>query len=422
MLLSLNMIRDKKVLSWALYDWANSAYATTVMAGFFPLFFQKYWSAGTDAAITTTRLGTAISISSLVIAIFSPLLGAMADLRSHKKLYTFLFMLVGVSCCGWMFFIGAGDWQSAILAYGVSMMAFNASCVFYDSLLPAVAEGRKMDYASSVGYAMGYLGGGVLFLLNVLMLSFPESFGLAGKEEAVKFSFLTVGVWWFIFSFPLLRNVPEPSSNFKGSFIDMLSLSLGSLRKTIHSLFKTKNLLYFILAYWLYIDGVYTVMTMAVDYGVSLGLEAKDLMSALLLTQFIGFPCAWFFGTFTSRWGLRKPILFCILIYSLTVVLATQMSMAWHFYALAMVIGMVQGGVQSLSRSFFAQMIPRTSSAEYFGLFNLVGKFASILGPLIVAWTVYFTGEHRLGMGGLLVLFILGGGLLLKVKEQPHGL
>ncbi len=412
-----DMIKDKKILSWALYDWANSAYSTTVMAGFFPLFFQKYWSIGADSIITTTRLGTAISVSSFIIAMLSPILGAIADLRSHKKLYTFLFMIVGALSCGWMFFIGQGDWWSAILAYGISMMAFNASCVFYDALLPYVATGRKMDYASSMGYAVGYLGGGVLFLINVMMLSFPDKFGLAGKEAAVKFSFLTVGVWWFVFSFPLMKNVPEPKSEFKGSFFKMMSSSFSSLRKTFLILLKEKNILYFVLAYWLYIDGVYTVMTMAVDYGVSLGLDAKDLMLALLLTQFIGFPCAWAFGTVTSRWGLKKPILFCIVVYAITVVLATQMTTALHFYALALVIGAVQGGVQSLSRSFFAHMIPKKSSGEYFGLFNLVGKFASILGPLIVAWTVYFSGQHRLGMGGLLILFVLGGGLLLKVKE-----
>jgi UMF1 family MFS transporter len=280
-----------------------------------------------------------------------------------------------------------------------------------------VAKGRQMDYASSLGYAVGYLGGGILFLFNVMMLSFPDKFGLAGKEEAVKWAFLIVSVWWLVFSFPLMKNVPEPKSVFKGSFFEMMNRSLGSLGKTILSLFKERNLLYFVVAYWCYIDGIYTVMTMAVDYGVSIGLEAKDLMAALLLTQFIGFPCAWAFGTLSSKWGLKRPILFCIGVYSVTVVLATQMSTSLHFYALALVIGMVQGGVQSLSRSFFAHMIPHEASGEYFGLFNLVGKFASILGPLIVAWTVYFSGEHRLGMAGLLVLFLIGGGLLLKVKE-----
>jgi MFS transporter, UMF1 family len=411
------MIKDQKIFSWALYDWANSAYATTVMAGFFPLFFQKYWSAGADSTITTTRLGTAISVSSLVIAMISPTLGAIADLRSHKKLYLFLFMVLGAVSCSAMYFIGQGAWWPAIVAYGISMMAFNASCVFYDALLPYVAEGRKMDYASSLGYAVGYLGGGLLFLFNVIMLLFPEKFGLSSKEEAVKFAFLTVGVWWFVFTFPLMKNVPEPPSGFSGSFSEMMRLSFRSLIRTVQDLFRHKNLFYFVLAYWLYIDGVYTVMTMAVDYGISMGLDAQNLMIALLLTQFVGFPCAWAFGLVTTRWGLRKPILLCIAAYGLTVILATQMSKDWHFYVLAIFIGMVQGGVQSLSRSFFAQMIPRESSGEYFGLFNLVGKFASILGPLIVGWTVYFTGQHQMGMMGLLVLFVLGGGLLWKVRE-----
>lgn len=411
------MIKDKKILSWALYDWANSAYATTVMAGFFPLFFQKYWSTGIEASVTTARLGGAISASSLVIALCSPILGAVADLRSYKKTYVFLFMLVGVLCCGWLFFIPAGEWFPALAAYAISMMAFNASCVFNDSLLPYVAEGRRLDYASSVGYALGYLGGGLLFLLNVLMFVKPEVFGIPDKSEAVKWSFLTVGVWWFVFTLPLMKHVPEPPSNFKDPFSVMMKQSLRNLAHTLKSMVKNKNIFYFVLGYWFYIDGVYTVMTMAVDYGVSIGLESEALISALLLTQFIGFPCAWLFGMTTGRWGLRKPILFCISCYAVAVILSTQMSSSLHFYLLAAMIGMVQGGVQALSRSFFAQMIPREASGEYFGVFNLVGKFASILGPLIVGVTVYLTGEHRFGMLGLLLLFVVGGGLLLKVQE-----
>lgn len=412
-----DMIKDKKVLSWALYDWGNSAFSTTVMAGFFPLFFQKYWSAGIEPAVTTGRLGLAISVSSLAIAICSPLLGAITDLKAHKKRYVFLFMILGVLACAGMFFIPSGSWFPAIMAYSISMMAFNASCVFYDSLLPYIAQGRKMDYASSLGYALGYLGGGILFLINVLMFLNPTSFGLADDVSAVKWSFLTVAVWWFVFTLPLMRNVPEDVSRFKGSLSVMLQQSLGNLRRSLGEIFKNKNLRYFILGYWFYIDGVYTVMTMAVDYGVSLGLESKHLIAALLLTQFIGFPCAWAFGMTPKSWGLRKPILICIGCYAVAVVLATQMSSSIHFYALAAMIGMVQGGVQSLSRSFFAQMIPREASGEYFGVFNLIGKFASILGPMVVGATVFLSGRHQFGMLGLLVLFIVGGWLLLKVDE-----
>lgn len=416
-----NHPRRKQIFSWALYDWANSTYSTTVMAGFFPVFFKSFWSQGADSIVTTARLGTAISISSLIIALMSPTLGVVADLKGFKKHLCLLFMIVGVLCCAWMAFIPAGDWWSAILAYGISMMAFNASCVFYDSLLPFVADEEDLDYASSLGYSLGYLGGGVLFLLNVLMYLFPTAFGLRDGIQGVQVSFLSVALWWFVFSYPLAKNVPEPMTLIStGNIWRLTQQSMRTLRGTLLKLLQEKNILIFIVAYWFYIDGVYTVMTMAVDFGISIGFAAKDLIAALLITQFIGFPCAYYFGTITKRWGARGPIIFCILIYSITVILATMMSKAWHFYLLALVIGMVQGGVQSLSRSLFARMTPKEYSGEYFGLFNLVGRFASILGPLVVAFGVTVTGNSRMGMMGLLILFVIGGGLLLNVKE-PRG-
>lgn len=410
--------QKKLIFSWALYDWGNSAYSTTVMAGFFPIFFKNFWSHGTDAVVTTARLGTAISVSSLLIALISPFLGVVADLKGYKKLFCMLFTFVGVLACGWMGVIPSGDWVNAILAYGVAMMAFNAATVFYESLLPFVADKSHMDYASSLGYALGYLGGGVLFLINVLMYLFPEKFGIADGVLAVRISFLMVAVWWLVFSIPLAKNVPEPKFQIMpGSLWTLTKESLKTMKRTSKALVQEKNLLYFMMAYWLYIDGVYTVMTMAVDFGVSIGFEAKDLIAALLITQFIGFPCAYFFGRVTSRFGTKIPILFCIVVYSITVMAATGMSKAWHFYLLATVIGVVQGGVQSLSRSLFARMIRKEESGEYFGLFNLVGRFASILGPLVVALGVTVTGSSRAGMTGLLVLFIAGGVLLSLVKE-----
>lgn len=413
--------QKKKVFSWALYDWGNSAYATTVMAGFFPIFFKSYWSGGADAVVTTARLGTVISVSSFAIALLSPTLGVIADLKGFKKLFWALFTIVGILSCAWMGFIPAGDWTDAMYAYGVAMMAFNASSVFYDSLLPYVASGKNMDFASSLGYSLGYLGGGILFLVNVLMYLFPASFGLPDGVTAVRYSFYMVAVWWFLFSLPLAKNVHEPYVEVSPHGVWKLTQeSLHTLKRTCRKLIHEKNLLIFIVSYWLYIDGVYTVMTMAVDYGIAIGFAAKDLIAALLITQFIGFPCAYYFGTVTRRWGTKKPILFCILIYGITVVAATYMSTAWHFYLLATVIGMVQGGVQSLSRSMFGRMIRKEESGEYFGLFNLVGRFASILGPLVVAFAVTVTGSSRMGMVGLLILFVIGGALLAKVNE-PAG-
>ncbi|MDG0817597.1 MFS transporter [Bdellovibrio svalbardensis] len=415
--------KKKKIFSWALYDWANSTYSTTVMAGFFPVFFKSFWSQGADAVTTTARLGTAISVSSLIVALLSPTLGVIADLRGFKKLLCLVFMVVGVFSCAWMSFIPAGDWWSAIIAYGIAMMAFNASCVFYEALLPFVADVGDLDYASALGYSLGYLGGGILFLINVLMYLNPSWFGLRDGIQGVQVSFLSVALWWFVFSYPLAKNVPEPETVIsKDSIWKLTAQSVRTLRVTFKELLHEKNLLTYMVAYWLYIDGVYTVMTMAVDFGMAIGLESKDLIAALLITQFIGFPCAYYFGTVTKRWGTKGPILFCIGIYGVTVIAATMMSQAWHFYLLAMVIGMVQGGVQALSRSLFARMAPKEQSGEYFGLFNLVGRFASILGPLVVAVGVTVTGNSRLGMVGLLILFISGGWLLAKVKEPRAAL
>lgn len=417
-------MRDRKVFSWAMYDWANSAFSTTVMAGFFPLFFKQYWSAGADAVVTTAKLGTTLSVSSLLIAILSPTLGVLADLRGAKKLFCALFMLVGAGACVWLSLIPYGGWAPAMVAYGLGMMAFAASAVFYDSLLPGIARGTKMDEASSLGYSLGYLGGGVLFTLNVLMYQKPEWFGISDPILAIRLSFASVALWWILFSLPMFFSVPEPNGRQhekRGGLWDQTLKSISGLQGTFLELLRNKNLLIFVVAYWMYVDGVYTVMSMAVDFGLSIGLEASDLIAALLIVQYVGFPATLLFGKLTGRFGCRKPILFCIGVYAVTVVLATGMSQAWHFYLLATVIGLVQGGVQSLSRSLYAHMIPRERAGEFFGFFNLVGKFASIVGPLVVAVTVLITGNSRVGMTGLLLLFLGGGYLLLKVKEPRSG-
>lgn len=414
----MNPTQKKRILSWAFYDWANSGYATTVMAAFFPVFFKQYWSVGTDAVVTTARLGVTISVSSLAIALMSPTLGVIADLKGYKKLFCLGFTVIGVVGCAWMGFIPQGDWTSALWAYGITLAAFNAASVFYDSLLPYVADHRYMDFASSLGYSLGYLGGGLLLLLNVLMALYPLSFGIPDATAATKLSFMLVSVWWLAFSLPLMKNVPEPDAERSVKGVGALTLeSLRTLKGTLKELVQERNLFIFMVAYWLYIDGVYTVMTMAVDYGISIGFESKDLIAALLITQFIGFPCAYYFGTLTKRWGAKMPILVCIVIYGVTVLAATQMKTATHFYLLATVIGLVQGGVQSLSRSMFGRMIPKAASGEYFGLFNLVGRFASILGPLVVAGGAMLSGSSRWGMVGLLILFVSGGVLLAMVKE-----
>lgn len=409
----------KKVLSWGFYDWANSSFSTTVMAGFFPVFFKNYWSQGFSSVDTTAKLATTISLSSLFIALISPTLGAVADHKGQKKLFLIIFMIIGVIGTGILAFIQAGDWLMAAIVYGLAMMAFNASSVFCDALLPIVARKVNLDFASSLGYSMGYLGGGILFTLNVVMYLKPDFFGFSSGVAAVQFSFLSVAIWWFVFSIPLMINVkePKPTDLKSKNWLELTRSTLADLKQTLIHIRQDRNLFLFMLAFWLYIDGVYTLITMAVDYGISLNFESKDLIAALLITQFVGFPATYIFGAIAKKWGCRKPILFCIGVYSLTVILASQMQTPMHFYILAGVIGLVQGGVQSLSRSLFAKMIPEEKSGEYFGFMNLIGKFASVLGPAIVAMTVLIVRESKYGLMGLLILFAAGAYLLMKVKE-----
>ncbi len=413
--------KNKNIFSWALYDFGNSAFSTTVMAGFFPVFFKQYWSENADPTLSTARLGTAITIGSILVALISPFLGAIADHRGAKKKMCFLFMFFGTASCAWMAFIPAGDWFSAVLAYGIGMSSFSASCIFYDSLLPSIAPGEKANFASSLGFSLGYLGGGLLFTVNVLMYLKPELFGIASGVTAIKISFFSVAIWWFLFTLPLMKVVAEPVTAVKKmSLIKAFTSSGHDVLKMVTSLFKQKNLFLFLISYWLYIDGVYTVMTMAVDFGLSLGFKSSDLITALLIVQFIGFPASMISSYFADKWGCRVPILFSIVVYGITVIGSTYMSEPIHFYGLACIIGLAQGGVQALSRSMFSQMIPPAESGEYFAFFNLVGKFASILGPLLVGWGAYLMGSPQRGMLNLLILFIIGGALLFKVKEPQR--
>jgi UMF1 family MFS transporter len=412
------MTEKKKVFSWALYDWANSAYSTTIMAGFFPLFYKQYWSAGADSVVTTTRLGDLTAATSLVVALVTPGLGALADARGSKKKLLLIAAVMGWIGCMALGFLPEGAWVAASLWYAIATIGFNASSTFYDSLLPGLTKTNHTHRASSLGFSLGYLGGGVLFLINVMMYLKPELFGLENGIQGVQFSFLSVALWWAIFSIPLFKYVPEPESERNHApLLKVILQSFTQVLSTVKEVFKNRNLTLMFFAFWLYIDGVYTIMTMAVDFGLSIGLHAPDLIKALLIVQFVGFPSAYLFGSLAGRAGARVPILICIFGYSVATVLATRMSESWHFYCLAIFIGLFQGGVQALSRSLFSNMIPTNKAGEYFGLVNLVGKFAAILGPFLVARFTQLTGDHRQAQLSLLILFFFGGYLLWQVKE-----
>lgn len=409
----------RPILSWALYDWGNSAFATTVMAGFFPLFFKQYWSAGADVTESTFRLGLANSVASLIIVILAPVLGAIADNWGARKRFLIFFTFLGVLMTALLPLVQMGEWQWAVLFYVVATVGFSGGVSFYDSLIVFVTEPAKLDRVSALGYAMGYFGGGLLFAFNVWMTLSPATFGLADAAEAVRISFFTVAVWWALFTLPMALFVTEADGKARSAG-QAVTAGLRQLRDTFHEVRRLRVVFLFLCAYWLYIDGVDTIVRMAVDYGLALGFASESLITALLITQFVGFPAAIAFGRLGERLGPKTGIYIAITVYLMVVLWATQMDKVAEFYGLAVVIGLVQGGIQSLSRSLYARIIPSEKSAEFFGFYNMLGKFAAVLGPVMVGWASVVTGSPRLSMLTLLLLFG-GGALILRWVNVEEG-
>ena len=410
-----DLIRNRPVFAWALYDWANSAFATTVMAGFFPLFFQKYWSVGVDPTDTTARLGFANAAAGLVIAALAPILGAIADRGARRKQFMFGWTLLGVGASAALYFVGQGDWVWAAAFFVLGVMGFNGGVVFNDALILDVAKPEELDRVSSFGYALGYLGGGVLFLINAVMYLKPAWFGLPDGTTAVRVSFLTVAAWWLIFTIPLMRRVQEQHRGPTPPMGEAIVAGLRELRATIAHARQHKVVLTFLVAYWFYIDGVNTIIKMAVDFGLAIGLDAGSLLIALLVTQFVAFPASLLFGWLGNRIGPKRGILIGLVVYGGITVYANFLDTTTEFFAMAVAVGLVQGGVQSLSRSLFGRLIPEGKNAEYFGFYNMMGKFATVFGPLIVGIVASVAHDTRLANASIVVLFIVGGFLLLRV-------
>ena len=428
----------KSVWGWAMYDWANSAFATTVMAGFFPVFFKQYWSYGVDFNTSTAQLGFANSIASLMVALMAPILGAIADRGSAKKKFLVFFAYLGASMTAGLYLVERGEWAWAIVVYVMGVVGFMGANVFYDSLLPHVASEREVDYVSGLGFSMGYLGGGLLFAFNVLAVTMPGRFGFTDATQAVKVAFLSVALWWGVFTLFPIRWVPEgkpfPRANARAPVIAQGFRQLaGTFRKARH----LKTVFLFLLAYWFYIDGVDTIIVMAVDYGMSIGFDSNDLILALLIVQFVGFPAALGFGKLGQWWGPRKGIYLAIAVYLFLTLWGVMMKSKWEFYVLAVLIGCVQGGIQALSRSFYSRLIPREQSGEFYGFYNMLGKFAAIVGPSLMGgvgllvkrfmmppsatpdqMTAIGHLASRSGMASLLILFVIGGVLLYFVDEE----
>jgi len=404
--------------AWAMYDWANSAMVTTIVTAVFPIYFAKVAAEGLAPAQATQRLADATTIGLTIIAILSPILGAIADRAGVKKRLLGISLLIGVVAVGLMFFIQHGQWLYASVLFVVANIAVNASYVCYDSFLPHIARPEEMDRVSTAGYALGYVGGGLLLALNLAWIQKPEWFFLPSGPDLTpaqatlptRLAFVSVAIWWLVFSIPLFRQVPEPAPTGDGR-IDIRG-AFRELGATFRRMGQFRQAALMLVAFLIYNDGIGTIIRMATIYGTELGIGTGALIAAIMIVQFVGIPFAFLFGGFASRIGAKRAIFVGLVVYAGISVLGYYMTNATHFFILALLVGMVQGGTQALSRSLFASLIPKDRSAEFFGFFAVVEKFAGIFGPLIFARVIGLTGSSRLAILAIVAFFVVGGALL----------
>jgi MFS transporter, UMF1 family len=416
---------SRKVWGWALYYWGNHAFTTSIITVFFPIFFKDYWSHGADVTVSTFRLGVANSTASLVVALSAPALGAISDRGGLAKHFLAASAFFGAAMVLALHGVAQGAWQWAALFYVLASIGYFWGNVFGDSMLVRVAAPGKLDVTSAVGYFAGYLGGGLFLALGVAMTLKPQWFGLEDPAAAVRVVLVLTASWWALFSLPLLFWVPRPES--AAARIGLMTSArqgLAQFADTFRHVRAQKPVFVFLAAYWVYIDGVNTVIQMAVDYGKSIGFGTADLIVAVLLVQFVGVPAALVSGRIGERIGPRKGIFIGLAVYVFVSVYATFMKHPFEFYLVAGMVGLVQGGVQLLSRSYFARLVPPDRAGEFFGFYNMLGEFAAIIGPLLVGFTSYATGSPRLSILSVIVLFGLGAYLLTLVDrpERNQGL
>ena len=408
----------RAIWSWAFIDWANSAFAIVVMTAFFPLFFKDYWCdvPGMTSERSTSYLGYANTLSSLVIALLAPLLGSIADQGNGKKKFLFGFTLLGAAATAALPLAAKGDYVLAATLYAIAALGFSGNNMFSDALLTDVAEPRHYDRISALGYAMGYVGSGGLFGLCALAVKDPPKFGFAGPVAAVSAGFLVTAGWWLLFTVPALLWVRETPATPAAGGGSALTRGFRQFAATFREIRHQRHILFFLGGYILYIDGVNTVIKMAVDFGKAIGLDSGGMLLALIVTQFVAFPAAIVFGRIGEKFGAKRGIMLGIVVYAGVCVFATQMTTQREFFLMAVVIGLVQGGVQSLSRSYFARLIPAEKGGEYFGFYNMLGKFAAVLGPTLMGVTALLT-DSRTSILSLLLLFGGGFWLLTRVRE-----
>ena len=394
-----------------LYDWANSAYATIVLAGFFPIIFAEYFAVSVDDAKRTLFLGISNSTASIILIFIAPLFGLLSDRFSNKKLFLIIFALISIISTLILSVISANSYVLASIFFSISLLGFMMSNVFYDSMLLNF-ESKKYDSISSMGYAVGYLGGGLAFVLSLLFLYYQDQSSLE-LVSSKKIVFIFAAIWWLIFMLPLFVFWTEDKKVSKST----------SVIATFREIKFNKIIFYFLIAYWVYIDGVDTIIRMAINYGLTIGFDSTNLLIALLVTQFVAFPGTLMINKLADFFTCELAIIGCLLIYLFITVLAYYLDSIFEFYLIATLIGLVQGGIQALSRSYFARLIPNNKHSEYFGIYNMLGKFAALLGPLLVGFVTFITNDSRIGMLSIAMFFILGILLFIKscrLSEDPN--
>ncbi len=416
-------LHRRETFSWAMYDWANSAFATTIMAAVLPIYYASVAGADLPGNRATVYWGYTTALALFLIAIASPILGAVADYMGAKKRFMALFVALGVVATSMLYFVERGQWLLASLIFIAANIGFSGANIFYDSLLPHIAGDDEIDQLSATGYALGYLGGGILLVVNILWILSPHTFGIPDTTTASRLAMFSVAVWWALFSIPLFRYVAEPPRRISATDVlgaNPVVAGFRRLRETFSEIRRYRQVLIFLLAFWLYNDGIGTIIKMATIYGTEVGIGQTALIGALILTQFVGIPFAFAFGGLAKRIGAKSCLYLALAVYTLIAIGGYFLSQAWQFWVLAFAVATVQGGAQALSRSLYGSMVPRAQSSEFFGFMRISDKFAGILGPLLFALVGQWTGSSRLSIVALIVFFI-GGMLLLTQVDVEEG-
>ncbi|MEK9649768.1 MAG: MFS transporter [Gammaproteobacteria bacterium] len=406
---------SKQAKAWIFYDGGNSAFATTVLAAFFPIFFKEYWSSGLTDLEATSYLGIGLTVSNLILLFTAPFIGAITDLSKTTKTFFMGLTCLAIVFVATLFFVPAGSWLMALIFFGIANYCFAAGNILYDKMIVLVSDTSNLSKISSYGFAFGYLGGGILFLINAVMTLKPAWFLLDNSAQAVQWSFLSVSVWWFIFLIPISLSIVDKHAD--RFHVATVKQSFSQVIDTIKKISHNKEIFIFLFSFFLYIDGVHTIMAMASDFALNLNLPSSSIIIGLILVQFVAFPSTLIWAWLANKFSDRNILLVTIVLYLLIIAYSVNLSNAIEFYILASLVGSVQGGIQAISRSFFAKIIPHEKSGEYFGFFNMFGRAGAFMGPAMVAIAVTVYPDPRVGLIPIALLFVLGGFLLLKVKK-----